>query len=353
VRGKRSTVALAARGLAALTALAAVAGCSSDRSYVHVTVRIASGELTDIAQLIVLLNNADTNCDILYYPKTPATRAPDGPFHLAPGQPLDFSVSFASSFQGSLRLGVDAKNSAGNSVGYGEATKLVDPGHVLEMDVPLVLNALAPPVVKGCLGHEGPTCQPTEAGSCGSGQSCHVTCNDNQGTSMCTAAGTRKAGESCHQAIGECEAGTQCFEYSCGTTRPGVCLKFCKGDQECGGGTCTRVDCKGTATEFGTCSLPCDPRTAAGDSCPSGLACFIFTGEIARCDCDSAQRIGGDGATCGDARDCMRGYLCVASITGAKTCHPICRLDQSGDCKTGTCTKLTSPDYKTWGACLP
>jgi hypothetical protein len=357
VRGKRSAVALVVRALAALIALAATAGCSSDRSYVHVTVRLASGELTDIAQLIVLLNNADSNCDILYYPKVPVTRAPDGPFHLAPGAPLDFSVSFASSFEGALRLGVDAKNSAGNSVGYGEATKSIDPGHVLEMDVTLVPNALAPPVVNGCLGHEGPTCQTTEAESCGTGQSCHVTCNDDKGVSMCTAAGTRKAGESCQQAIGECEPGTQCFEYSCGATRPGVCLKFCKNDGECGGGTCTSVACKGTATGFGTCSLPCDPRTTAGDSCPAGLACFIFTGEIARCDCDSAQRSGGDGASCVDARDCMRGLLCVSTSmsmsSGAKTCRPICRLDTPADCKTGTCTKLTNPDYKTWGACLP
>jgi hypothetical protein len=299
------------------------------------------------------VNNADTNCDILYYPKAPASRAPDGPLHLTPAEPLDFSVSFANSFQGPVRIGVDAKNSAGNSVGYGEATKTIDPGHVLDMDVPLVLNAIAPPVVNGCLGHDGPTCQPTDAASCGAGQSCHVTCSDARGVSMCTAAGTRKLGQTCQQAIGECEPGTQCFEYPCGATRPGVCLKFCKGDQDCGGATCTRVDCKGTATEFGTCSLPCDPRASAGDSCPLGLTCFIFPGEVTRCDCDSAQRIGTEGATCTDAHDCMRGLLCVAMASGAKTCRPICRLDQSGECKSGTCTKLTNPDYKTWGACLP
>jgi hypothetical protein len=347
VKERRSAVALVA------VALAAATSCSSDRSFVHVTVRLTSGELTDVAQLIVLVNNIDKNCDILYYPKAPATRAPDGPFHLTATEPLDFSVSFASSFEGSVRIGVDAKNSAGNSVGYGEATKVIDPGHVLEMDVPLVLNALAPPIVNGCLSQEGPTCQATDAAGCGAGQSCHVTCSDDRGVSMCAAAGTRKLGQTCQQATGECEPGTQCFEYPCGTTRPGVCLKFCNADPDCPGGTCTHVDCKGKATEFGTCSLPCDPRASASDSCPVGLACFIFTGEVTRCDCDGIQRSGTESATCVDARDCMRGLLCVAMASGGKTCRPICRLDQSGDCKAGTCTKLTNPDYKTWGACLP
>jgi hypothetical protein len=333
-------------------ALAAAAGCSSDRSYAHVTVRTMSGELTDVAQLIVYVNNDGTNCDTLYYPKAPAARAPDGPFRLAPDQPLDFSVSFKTFYQGSLRIGVDARNVNMDPIAYGEVTKPIDPGHVVKMDIALVIHALSPPIVNKCLGSNALVCTATDVASCGAGQSCHVTCAEDRGVSLCRAAGSRKAGERCSQGAGECEPGTQCFEYPCGSPRTAVCLKFCKEDGECGGGACAKVECRGKQTEFGTCSLGCDPRPSATDGCPAGLGCFIFAGEKARCDCEDASRQGENGAVCKDARDCKRGFLCVASMN-AKQCRPVCRLDDGLCPSGGTCTKLMDPDYKVWGACLP
>jgi hypothetical protein len=108
----------------------------------------------------------------------------------------------------------------------------------------------------------------------------------------------------------------------------------------------------GRSTPFKVCSQPCDPTGEAKTGCAAGLSCFLFEGEIPDCDCRGPRRAGTDGVTCGDTEDCAPGFLCV-SMAGSKVCRAVCKLD-APQCADGrTCTKLTTPDYQTWGGCLP
>jgi hypothetical protein len=338
-------------GLAAIAvfgALAAAAGCSSDRSYALVTVRSASGELVDVTKLAVYLNNADTSCDILYYPRTEGA-----PFRITPTEPVDFSVSFAASHRGLLRIGVEPRNAAMGSIGYGQEQKTIEPGDTVTFDVSVTAHALPPPLVGGCIGVSTVSCRPAGATGCGPEQTCHLSCRAEQPVTMCQPGGTRKPGETCTD-NGQCEPGSQCLEYPCTGDKPRVCMRFCTDDSTCGGGQCTnRIPCGGQPTDHRTCSLPCDPRGSGVGTCAPGLSCFIFPGEIARCECSGAERSGGDGASCEDARNCQPGLLCVGP-SGGRVCRPICKLDQANDCAGGrACARLVDPDYKTWGACLP
>jgi hypothetical protein len=343
--------------LLALLALAPLAGCASERSYAHVTVRAEEGEFTDVGQLIVYVSNGacpqqpgglPCNRDTLYYPQ--AT-----PYKLSKTETVDFSVSLKTSYTGLLTVGVEPRTTGGRPLGYGEASKTIDPGHVIRLDVAVVRNALPPePAGDGGVAPAGDgggasACDPTLATSCGAGRTCSVGCRQSTGAALCTAAGAGNPGDTCRDDA-DCAPGSQCFPFPCGR----VCMKFCKADTDCGEGRCrTDVPCGGQPTGFKVCSKACDPRPGGTQSCGGGLTCLIFPGEIASCDCGGNRRTGGDGAACTDARDCQPGLMCVGMGSASLVCRPICRLDLM-DCAAGrTCTKVTSPDYKIWGACLP
>jgi hypothetical protein len=345
--------------LASIVLLALAASCSSERSYALVNVRAMEGEFADVSQLVVYVSNGD-NRDILYYPKTPI-----GSYSFSTSEVLDFSVSFKTSYKGLLKIGVEPHSAGGGSLGYGEASRPIDPGHVVKMDVFVIRNALPPETGDGGAGDGGGTpptdggapvsmCEPTAAATCGAGKTCYVDCRPGGvGVGMCTASGSKKQGEACTKNE-ECEPGSQCFQFPCaGDPKPRICMHFCKSDNDCNGGRCSReVPCEDKQTGFRVCTQSCDPRGTGVVGCAAGLTCFIFKGEVTSCDCRSSKRVGADGEACTDTEDCQPGLLCVG-MGGSRLCRPICRLGSNQDCSGRTCTKLVDPDYSTWGACVP
>jgi hypothetical protein len=334
VKRRMSALALALLG----TLLAA--GCSGGKSYAVVTVRGASPDFPNVAQFAVYLTNGPTRKDTLYYPRSPA-----GPYRVSPTDTIDFSVGFSSSYLGDLTVGVVPRDTFGNSMGYGETVKPIEPGEVMRLEVVVVKDALPPDTIGD--GGLPPPCEPSNANACGAGNTCYVRCFGNTGVGSCTAAGTGQAGLPCTTSA-ECAPGLQCFEYSCGK----ICMKFCKTDGECGGGRCTvNVPCGGRATVHKACTLPCDPRGDGLTGCSGGLRCYLFDEEVPGCDCQGANKE--EGQPCQNVRDCQPGHLCVEMENAARVCRPLCRL-ADGVCPPGrTCTPLVKPDYKTWGACVP
>lgn len=356
-------------GLAALSLLGtifAVAGCSSDKSFAVVTVRTTEAELNNVAQFEVFVSNGATLSQPLFYPPVPDTD-PTNPtkYRLTTTETVDFSVSFNDSYTGVLKVGVEPRDAVGTPLAYGEATKMIDPGHRFDIDVPVTIGARAPasregappdapPLVDGAGADGGPiplACDPTNpAGTCATGETCTVNCLSAAPVGRCAVAGAGVEGTAC-QANDECAPGTQCFRYACG----GVCHKFCKTDADCPtGGTCTRtVSCGTLNTGHKFCAMPCDPRGAATGGCNGGLRCLLFAMESTICDCPDAARAATDGQPCEDTSKCAPGLICVQMGTPTPLCRPICKLSDH-DCEAGrTCTELLSPKYVTWGACVP
>jgi hypothetical protein len=174
---------------------------------------------------------------------------------------------------------------------------------------------------------------------------------------LCSAGGRKQAGESC-AVNADCAPGSQCFKFACGKDGKdikGLCLRFCKNDGACGAqSSCsTPVPCGATPSGYKTCTPACDPRAPATKGCGGdGLRCFVTKGEGTACACAESTRTGGDGAKCDDDRQCEPGFICI-DTGGALTCRAVCRLD-APECPAGrTCEKLTLPDYKIFGGCLP
>jgi hypothetical protein len=333
----------------ALLIAAALPACSDDKTYAVVTVRMNDGELANVGQFAVYVDNGDRH-DVLFYPESPG-----GPWRLTPTDKVDFSVSFRSTYVGFLRVGVEPRDAVGNVLGYGVAEKMIDPGHRFDLDVAVILGARAPalgsnpdagtadsvPVAK---------CQPTMPAACGAGQTCTVVCGGTEPAGVCTAAGLGKDGAACNSNR-DCEPGTQCFAYgTCGK----VCRKFCSGDGDCAGGRCDRtVSCGTQVTPHKYCSQSCDPTGEAVSTCQGGLKCLLFTGESVSCDCPEATRVKGDGEACTDTASCKPGFMCVNTGGSAGlVCRPMCKLADKV-CPAGkTCTEVVSPKYVTYGACL-
>jgi hypothetical protein len=340
-------------------------GCSEDKSYAVVTVRMAEGELTDISQFLVYVRTGATN-SILYYPASP-NRDPVG-YRLTPSESIDFSISFASSFSGLLTVGVEPRNRLDNPLGYGATERQIDPGHRIDLDVKVVLGALAP-VGGGTLdagatpdasvpdggdagGDGGAGCTPAGAAGCAAGTTCTVVCPTTPALTavgVCSRGGTGKDGDTC-RSNEDCLPGSQCFIYGCGR----VCRKFCTADAECPDGGCDRrVSCGGQPTDFRFCSQSCDPREKAPNTCKGNFRCLLFANERASCDCVEMTRTGNDGDPCLNTAGCKPGLMCVAMGTPQPVCRPICKLTE-GDCQAGRrCTELVEPRYVTWGACVP
>jgi hypothetical protein len=330
--------------------LAVIPACSDDKSYAVVTVRMAAGEVNDVAQFVVYVENGPTRNSILYYPQVPrGTR--DGTFRLTPQDSIDFSVSFASSYAGLLKIGVEARN-VNEVLGYGAAEKSIDPGHKIELDVSIQRGARAP--VLGVPDAGAPDTSPVSAcaftnpaATCGPGQTCVVSCSGAMPLGKCAPGGTGKDNDLCRDNQ-DCEPGTQCFNYTCGR----VCRKFCNTDADCSGGSCNRrVSCN-MPTEQRYCSRACDPRGTATGGCPGSFRCLLFN-ENPSCDCTEPTRTGGDGAECEFTTNCLPGFMCVMMGSPKPVCRPICKRTEP-DCAPGrTCAELADPLYVTWSACVP
>jgi hypothetical protein len=338
--------------LAALVAVAA--GCSSDKSFALVSVLSTAGQFNDVSQLLVDVENGSYQ-DFLTYPKVPMAT-----YRFDNIAPLTFSVSFRSSHSGPLTVKVTTLDATGANTGYGTGTADIDRDNVTKVTVLVTRGAPTPPRVDaGADGPRdagkqdlGPPCDPTAAATaCGSGKTCIVGCRrDGTTAGMCVLAGNKPPGAACND---DCEQGSECFTFSC-ESGPQVrsCLRLCSQDSQCGQGRCsTSVPCLDKPTPFKVCSQPCDP-VGGTSGCAPGLGCYLFEGEIPDCDCPSSKRTGSDGVACMDSTTCQTGLFCV-STGGTKTCRPLCRL-AAPQCEAGrTCVKLVTPDYSTFGACLP
>jgi hypothetical protein len=340
--------------LATLASLG-LTSCSDDKSYAVVTVHMAEGELTDIAQFVAYVSNGPARESILYYPQSPRSGR-DG-FRLTPGESVDFSVSFASSYAGTLKVGVEART-LNEVLGYGAAEKTIDPGHKIELDVAIRQGDRAPvlgvdagvPADVAIDTAPVSECDFVNPSACGAGRSCVVRCSGGGAPlGQCAAAGTGKDGDIC-RTNQDCGPGSQCFTYACGR----ICRKFCNGDADCPGGTCNRrVSCDGQATQQRFCSNGCDPRGEAKDICQGQLRCLLFN-EVPSCDCTEPTRTGGDGVACTLTTDCLPGFMCVMMGTAPSVCRPICKRTEPATCPVGrTCVELSDPKYMVWSACVP
>jgi hypothetical protein len=340
-----------------LVYLLLLAGCADDKSFALVKVTSTSGQFNDVDKLIVDVQNGPFQ-DTLTYPPPKGVMV-----RFDESQALTFSVSFRTSHQGDLVVEVTPVNAGGMPIGYGKGTATINSGHTIEVDVKVTRGATRPPRPDGGVGDGGVTdgrmpdvvsvCEPTMPGTCGANKTCFVGCvGGTVPAGMCTMAGTKMPGDLCTRNE-DCVAGTQCFTLGCGANpAPKVCLKFCDADPQCGGGKCaTSIPCGAQMTKYKICSQVCDP-VGATSGCATGLACFLFAGELPDCDCVGPTRTGGDGTACTDSQQCKQGFLCV-SMGGAKACRAVCRLNAPNTCTVGTCTKLVDPDFSTFGACIP
>jgi hypothetical protein len=297
-----------------------------------------------VAQFGVYLTNGPTRKDTLFYPRSPA-----GPYRVSTTDTVDFSVSFSSTYLGELTVGVAPMNISGDSLGYGETTRSIDPGETLQMDVVVQRDAL-PPETVGDGGLPPSACEPTNASAaCAPQNTCYVRCFGTTGVGTCAPSGLGQPGNPCSSNI-DCATGSQCFEFGCGK----ICMKFCKDDSTCGEGRCTvSVPCGNRASIHKTCTLPCDPRGDGTMGCGGALRCYLLDNEIPSCDCRGMDK--NDGEPCQAVRDCLPGHVCVEMENAARVCRPLCLLaDGAGACANGrTCAHLVKPDYKIWGACLP
>jgi hypothetical protein len=324
-------------------------GCASDKSYALVSVLSAGGAFDDVGQLLVEVNNGSYQ-DFLSYPRSRMSV-----YHFDETQPLTFSLSFrSSSHSGTLEVRVTTLDVNGATTGYGSGTAPVDANNVTKVPVTVTRGATpAPPRDGGVdLREAGPPCDPAAAATaCGANKTCIVGCRSN-GTSagMCVPAGSTAPGAACND---DCVQGAECFKYDCEGGMVRACLRLCHDDLICGGGKCNlQIPCGATATSYLACSQPCDPVAPATDGCAPGLSCFLYKNEIPDCDCPTARRNDGDGAPCMTSDTCRAGFFCV-EMGNTRTCRPLCRL-AGPQCEAGrTCTKLVTPDYKIYGACLP
>jgi len=365
-----------------VTACAAALGaaCADEKSFALVSVVTTSGQITNVAQLWVDVDNGASS-DFLLYPKTVAAR----PFLLENTNAVTFSIGFSGSRKGDVHVGVTAVDAAGRPLGYGATSGSIDVGHVGKLTVRVVPGDMRPQRDGGAgdgrggdgdqgddreagapdsisISADARSCMPTAPASCGGGQTCVVLCQADVGAGICTPGGSRQPGEMC-QAHDDCTPGSQCFRFNCRDqgTQTQMCLRYCQGDGDCAGSgkcmTSAPVRCAGQPTPFRLCSRPCDPVKVTATGCPEGLACVLFPGEIPDCTCRDAHKRG-EGERCqnGPESECQPGLICIDEGAGAGNlkCRRLCRLlDTPTTCTGGTtCQVLRMPDLKEYGACL-
>jgi hypothetical protein len=320
--------------------VAIVAACSDDKSYAVVSVYSGVHPIPNVAQLRVDVNTQQFHQQLVY-PDRP--RASTSLLQLDSTTAVTFSVSFRTMFKEAVTFTVEALDGAGVSLGKGtSAPQPINVGQVTYATV-----------------YVAPPCDPTSpATTCGTNQTCVLSCDKTTSLPQltCSAAGLKNPGESCTD-ISDCLPGSECFEFkACSTAAQPrkTCRRFCNNDATCGSGSnCSAtVACDGASTPtFKLCTRPCDPTGDATGGCAAGLLCFLYAAETTDCSCLDSSRAKAVGTECSSDQDCQPGVMCV-DRDGSKTCQAICKL-ASPDCPTGTtCTALTSPSYKVFGACL-
>ncbi|HJX54247.1 MAG TPA: hypothetical protein VJ801_15885 [Polyangia bacterium] len=324
--------------LPVLLLLALAAACSEDKSFVVVSVFSSVHSIANVAQLRVKVTDGQYNQQLLY-PDKP--RAATALLQLNDTTPVTFSVSLRTMFKDDVTLDVEPLDATQASLGRGT-------GGPYPLRVGQVTYATV---------YVSPACDPmapTEI--CGAGKTCALVCDQNsQPEMLCFPAGPMNPGDPCTYTT-DCLPGSECFEFNaptCVTVAQPVktCRQFCNIDSDCGAGSCnSSVSCKTTSTSLHLCSRPCDPTGDATGGCAAGLLCFIYTGEVTDCACLDRSRVGAVGVSCTTDENCQPGLMCV-DRGGSKSCQTICQLS-SPKCATGTCTRLTNPDYQVFGACL-
>jgi hypothetical protein len=127
-----------------------------------------------------------------------------------------------------------------------------------------------------------------------------------------------------------CDPGLVCVMESCGNS----CAKFCRTDADCPGATCTRS----LAGGFKACDVQastCNPVTMLmGAACPaSAQECYLSSTTPDRTICDCPVGCQGNGASCGDSRECLPGLTCADPTNGNDLrCHPACSLTGASGC---------------------
>jgi len=316
--------------------LALAAACSDAKSFVVVSVFSSVHPIANVAQLRVKVTDGQYNQQLLY-PETP--RPATALLQLNDTAPVTFSVSLRTMFKADVTFDVEALDTGGASLGDGTSgSQPLNVGQVTYATV-----------------YVTPPCDPmAPAEICGAGKTCALVCDqDSRQEMLCFSAGQVNPGDPCTYTT-DCLPGSECFEFkACSTAAQPrkTCRQFCNVDSDCGAGSCnTSVSCNTTSTSLRLCSRPCDPTGDATGSCATGLFCFIYTGEITDCACLDQSRVGAVGVSCTTDENCQPGLMCV-DRGGSKSCQTICQLS-SPKCPTGTCTRLTNPDYQVFGACL-
>jgi hypothetical protein len=328
--------------LRAVLGVLAIAGCTGgERSFAVVKVRAMGAEFAGVTQLLVRASTTvERRSDHLF------PREPKGVFGFSSSQPIDFSLSFSAGINGTLTIGVQPLDAMSRSMGYGQATAVIDPGHTINLDV-VVEHGRQPPgpgeVDAGA--DAGNACQPSDPGTCGAGKTCNVACFGTRPAALCGSAGAARAGEAC-MTTSDCVTGTQCLPLGCAR----ICMRACARDSDCPDGRCARaIPCGGLPTEYRVCTAACDPRGDATGGCAAGLYCQFFDETTTTCDCRPAGATGEDGAPCDDFGDCRPGLVC-ARAGGQVACRPLCKPGGTDCAADRVCTALRDPR---WGACLP
>jgi hypothetical protein len=276
----------------------------------------------------------------------------DGGFLCAPGskpcpdgfacEPTSMTCRKTGSFDGSLPA---ADSGAGDA--------LADAG-VPSPDV----ACFAP--VAGCTPDPGLSCDPICQTGCGCREKCLVNA---AGALVCNAllGNARKAvGESCTiSAAGtsgqtdNCDVGLVCVADSCG----GRCYRFCQGDADCPGSTCSR-DAGGGVKMCDVPFVTCDPvGGGTRSSCPSSAAmvegCYLSAIAVDKTLCDCPFGAARENDSCTLSRECLPGLACVdATGTGDARCLPVCMLLGNGGCSNGrTCAAIGAGTI--YGYCHP
>jgi hypothetical protein len=340
VTGKRAAAVLLAGVIATGTA-----GCAAEKTYAVVKVRAQQGDgpFMNVSQLQVRVWNGQ-RMSALLFPSERQTL-----FSFSATDPIDFSLSFGTGYHGELRVGAEPLDEMARSMGYGEGRTIIDPGHIIRLDIQ-VMRGRAPPMPGGPDGgaeDARSTCEPNNHASCGPDKTCYVACFGSEPATLCSTSGLGRPGEAC-TSTADCLVGNQCFPLTCGTK---LCMKLCKDDGECGGGSCAlAIPCRDQPTSHKVCTTGCDPRGDGTRGCAQGSFCQFFNPTSLSCDCKPASATGEEGTACSVFADCRPGLACAKSSDGTSACRPICRQGEQ-DCAAGrACAKFYD---NVWGACIP
>ena len=312
--------------------------CSDGKSIVVVSVLTDAQPIANVAQLRVRATTGQMGeySQEVLYPEKP--RAENELLEINSTKPVTFSMTFRSMFKGTVTFQVEALDVTQTVLASGESSsEPLSEGQITYATVTVraPCDPLSPAIV------------------CGNGRNCALICDSQDRAKLvCVAPGLKNPGDLCND-LSDCVPGAECFQFACAGTSVKTCRQFCNTDADCGAGSVCNLDisCPASATRARVCTRACNPTGEATQGCVPGLRCFVYAGEITDCACSPASRISGVGQPCTEEDDCLPGLTCVDQA-GQKTCRALCML-VSPLCPSGTtCTPLSSPVYRVYGACL-